>query len=1613
MISICTLWRHRIFLFRRLTLLVIAVFSCVVVFSQVTADFNASVTAGCSPLLVKFTDASSGAPSQWLWDLGNGVRSTIDNPSTIYSTPGTYTVKLRIRGAGGEDSIIKTNYITVYAKPTPKFSVSPATGCIPLDVNFVDSSDPGSGTIQSWVWDFGDGTSSIDQSPAHTYISAGTFNVSLFLVNSFGCQQSVIKPAIVNPSDSVHADFDYNYTNICRPPTLVNFTNKSVSASPLTYAWDFGNGATSAATNPSQTYTTPGTFNVRLIANNGTGCADTVTHPISIGNVSANFSIPQGICINEPAVMQDSSSPVAVSATWDFGDGTTGTGLSVTHTYTTLGTYTVTYTANFGGCTSIVTKTVNVTGKPVAAFNSASVLTSCTAPLTVAFNNTSAGAAGYLWDFGDGSTSTEFAPQHTYTISGNFTVKLTATSAGGCSHTITRTNYVRINQPKITGFSNLPFLGCAPATVPFKAIITSPEKIDTYLWSFGDGATSGQQAPTHTYQNTGTFNVTLTVTTVSGCTATYTLPSAVDLSPKPVAAFNATPVSGCASDSIHFRDESIGNVDTWTWLFGDGYASSSQNPIHHYRDTGNFSVVLIVASNGCSDTLERLNYINIDPPVAAFTTNESCALPYIKDFQDNSIAPQSWNWDFGDGSTSTIPSPSHTYTTPGTYTATLIVKNAGCSDTLSNTILVIDEQPKFKARPLAGKACKYNDIEFSAGNLNMANVTGIRWIFGDGITTVFSVNNDTIIHRFDSAATFNTRMIVSYINGCYDTIFSETPIVIKGPKADFSNAAGTCAGSLFTFTDLSIPNTAALTRWDWNFGDGNTATFNSRPFQHTYADSGTYAVQLKVYDADGCYDSVLKAASVIIGKPYAIFSIADTLKCTSNDVVFVDSSAGLSLQYTWDFGDGTTSAQQSPVHRYQNEGIYTVKLKVTDVYGCMDSMVKPASVTISNPIAAFTISDSASRCTLPVQTTSQSQNYSTLNWDFGDGGTSTLDDPFHLYTVPGPYKIMLVAQGYGTCYDTAYRNVELKGPYGTFQFTNNDGCFPHAVNFKATATSTVAYIWDFGDGAVKKTIPDSTSYTYTTPGIFVPRLLLEDSSGCTVAIESSDTAKILGVKPKFYFQGSIGCDSSLVSFTDSSYVSLDPLASVVWNFGDGNTSGVVSPGHYYKASGDYLVTQTVTSVAGCISTYTLPIQVDINKAPKLVLSVTDSACVNSEVLFGVTDTAAIPETLQWLWNIGNGNQYNTPSFSYTYTAPGVYTVSVTATADVTGCADTVSKSLTILGLPAVNAGVDTSICVNTFATLSPSGAASYVWVPNASLSCTNCTNPLAGPSATTTYYVTGADAFGCQASDSVVVNVVLPTRLVLSTNSDTLCTGSFIQLAASGADRYQWQPPTGLSNPGISNPVATPSVSTLYTVTGSDNVGCFADTQQVYIEVAPLPVFSIKDSFVTLNAGSQYTITTTSSPDVISWKWEPPTGLQTPVSAQPVASPKTKTTYIGTGINNWGCTATDQITIDVLCNNANVFIPNTFSPNRDGVNEIFLPRGKGLYSIKSMKVFNRWGVAVFEKWNFAANNQTQDGGWDGNYQGKPQPSDVYIYVIDIVCENGTPLSYKGNVTLIR
>lgn len=1589
------------------------VFSLTAAKAQLNASFSAVTVQGCSPLVVQFTDQSTGNPTQWKWDLGNGVISTLQNPGAIYINPGTYTIKLTIKNGSAADSLTRTDYITVHSKPQVDFTAFPTEGCAPLAVKFTDKSIAGSGTLNSWLWDFGDGINSNTQNPSHTYIISDSFNITLSVTNSFGCKQVVQKNSFIKVSKGVTAVFDYNYTNACGPPALVNFNNQSSGTPPITYQWFFGDGVGSNQINPSHTYLTSGNFEIELIARTEKGCNDTARKSLSIGNLSADFSFSGNACINDPIFFKDSSSPNPLQVSWDFGDGSIETGAKVNHRYITAGTYQVTMTADFGGCSSTTKKNVKITDKPKARFTALGNITTCQLPLTVQFNNTTTGATDYIWLFGDSTSSEAINPLHIYTMAGSFTVTLIAVNKNGCTDTLINTGFINTGPPQIIGFKNLPTSGCIPLLVNFEADIITSEPVTGFQWSFGDGVFSSSPTPSHTYNNTGAYTVSLIVSTAGGCSDTFSMPEAVLTGTPPKANFSAFPPDACASDSIAFTDLSGGIITDWLWDFGDGVTSTLPNPLHVYVDTGFFDITLRVGNNGCFDSITLDNYVYVRPPVAKFIFEKSCSDRFNIKFIDNSIGPETWSWSFGDGYFDTIQNPIHRYAAPGKYFPELIVTNGACSYSKSDTVNIVAEHPAFDFVPLRTNFCKYDSVQFFVTNYNPSNISSFNWDFGDSTSSGFSPLFDTIVHQYTATGSYTPILYTEDINGCIDTVIDKSlALNIYGPVAAFSNITGACLNSDIIFNDetYSDGNHPIIT-WIWNYGDGKNDTLSSGPFSHTYAAQGFYTVSLTVFDNNGCRDSVRRKNAITISSPKANFGVEEPLLCSNAPAQFIDSSFAKSPEYLWDFGDGITSTNPEPLHQYAFEGVFTVSLKIIDIYGCADSIIQPAFISISNPIASFLLNDTLFACPpSSVKPLNNSQNYFSVLWDFGDGNTSIENDPDHIYLQAGPYDIKLIAKGKSSCADTVSKKIFLTGPQASLSYGPLVGCLPLQFALKTQSKSAVKYIWDLGNGATFTNTDTILNYTYTGPGIFIPKLIVVDSSGCSVTIVNNDTVKVYGVIPAFGFtQGLNNCDSLTVNFFDSSAALFDTIVSRKWNFGDNSYSTEINPVHTYTQSGLYSIGLDITTNQGCRDTSNKIVDVVINPSPEITAIIPDLSCVFTSLNFSASNIENPRGIIEWTWLFGTGDSSANQSATYIYRMPGIYNVNVRGVNQF-GCADTSEKSIQINPVPVIDAGRDSTLCLGQSVLLLPSGGDNYTWNNDISLSCLNCANPVATPDSTRKYFVSGSNIFGCSSTDSLLLLVNRPFK-ISAKGDDSVCIGNTIQLSVSGAQQYVWSPAVLVSDPFIPNPKTTPVSNTEYTVVGTDNIGCFTDTADLKVEVFPLPTVNILDSVVTIQVGSAFAIKTINSADVIKWSWQPPQGLSCLGCNAPIASPRNNTAYTLKVHTAAGCEAEDIIYIKVVCNDNSLFIPNTFSPNGDGMNDYFYARGKGLFNVKSMHIFNRWGQMIFEKINLQPNDGAN--GWDGRYKGVLVESGVYVYIMEIVCDNGNVLPVKGNVTVIR
>ncbi len=1399
--------------------------------------FSANIQDGCSPLAVNFFDNSSGSPTSWLWDFGNGQTSTQQNPSASYINPGLYNVTLIASNATSSDTLTRVQFVEVFQAPTANFVVGPSMGCTPLNVAFTNISIPGSTPIATTIWDFGDNTGSLLYNPNKVYNQPGRYDVSLLLIDSNGCQATQFIQDAVHVGTRPTAGFTADSLEFCVPPTTVNFTNNSSGNQPLSYTWRFGDGTTSNQVSPSHTYNSNGRFTVTLLVTDSMGCQDSLVRRryISVVNLNADFTADTTvICAESPVQFTNLSNPPGTDWLWDFGDANNSTLQNPRHSYASAGLYTVSLTVQELplGCTDNISRTnfIRVLPKPNAAFT-LSNNEACKAPLTVNFQQTSTGALLYSWDFGDGSAGLGGNPSHTYTSAGAFRVRLFATNIQGCWDTAAIDSAVRI-LPPTPSFSASNRDGCVPLYTQFQDRTNSVNPIIRWFWDFGDGNTSTAQSPNHIYQNTGSYDVQLTVENNLGCIDSFTVPAFIVVGDTPQVNFGVISATPCVNQPDSFFDLSI-PADRWLWSFGDSTTDTIQNPVHIYTDTGYFDVSLRVWDRGCPNDTVSTQLIRVLPPKAGFSFAINCTSPYTIAFTDLSEGAINYFWDFGDLSTSTQSNPIHTYADTGLFTVTQIVENPtyGCTDTFRRNVYIADIQAQFNANPTAG--CKPLNVNFTN---NSQQGVSFLWIYGDG-------NTDTTINAsniYVDTGFYNVTLIATDANGCSDTFTQNNLINAYGPIAEFSSPdlAG-CIPYTSQFTDQSAAYLSPIVSWNWDFGNGTGSNLQNPSV--TYNVQSRKTVRLIVTDANGCFDTMEKVNYVFPTNPVADFR-ADTNDCPGQNVQFTSISFGASLTYLWNFGDGGTSVLRNPAHSYLSDSSYDVKLVVTDINGCKDSITKLDYITITSPSAGFTTSNTTSTCPpfLVIFTDTSTGFPVSWQWDFGDGGTSRARNPFHVYQTAGNYDVRLIVTSQFGCVDTIIKEnlIRIDGPSGSFTFDTTFGCQGQQVNFTAQLKNTRTIIWGFGDG---KTIVGQSqrSHIYEDPGTFWPTLTIQDSLGCVVFIQSDDSILIDVIPSTELPNDTVVCQGNDV-FLDSKVLQ---ASSFQWN----PTADLVCPTcpatlSTTRVSRTYSF--TASSLYGCTASDTINIDIDTIILPEVLSDFV--ICPGEEVILNENG-----EILSFdLWNPKNfwsPELYMDDSTLITPTVNPLDTITYRLTAFpkkncLTGSGNFASVSrnvVTFNPIDKVEATTipDTYVCPDDSVLLSSQViAASYLgytvrWYPIYAVDRPQKLSPYAIPPGTTDYRLIVSS--GTCEPDTARVNIEMKTRPFVDAGPDqTTIAGAPIDLNANGANdlSYQWTPSDSMFCDTCYSTTLTPFTSGMYYVRVVDEFGCRnVDSMYVYV----------------------------------------------------------------------------------------------------------------------------------------------------------------------------------------
>lgn len=1512
------------------------------------------------------------------------------------------------------------------AQVTASFTATPAAGCDPLLVNFTNLSTSSSGT-PGYSWNFGVSGSSVLTNPSTSFTTPGTHVVTL--TATVGSTVSTYTLAITvypRPTPS----FTASDTTVC-PCTPITFTNTSIPgvAGPLSSTWSFGDGSPTTIGSPAvHSFCTPGDYTITLFTTNAQGCQSSLakTAYIHVYNPPvAGFTSPGGGC-NPPVTIpftSTSTGTAPLTYSWDFGDGGTGTGAGPSHSYGATGTYPVRLiVTDANGCADTITQSIIISNIAAAFTGPDTVCINSVASFT---NTSTTPFTGASWNYGDGSpVTTGTHGSHSYPTPGTYNVTLTITQ-GPCSHSVTHPIVV-VDAPPMTLSIN-PTDPCpAPATITYSVTGASPGT--TYNWTFAPGGGTGVGSPISvTYPTNGVKTMTVIATDPHfGCprklTGTITIYDIIFTA-------TASPNRGCKPLNVNFTTSLLtsipgpgyapypyGPLSSFVWNFGDGApTSSSPTPSHTYTDVGVYTVtVTALTANGCPVTYSLLVEVGTPPQVIfSAAPRHVCYGDYVPVVFTPTVVVgpvDEYLWQYGDGTsyTDTTGNPvSHVYTVPGVYfTPSVTPSWHGCRGT---TYRIVDYIQVDSPKSIIGKTIlcsprhRVNFFNLSLGD------DSHMWIFSDGTNTTV----EDPVHDFPTFGTF-TIWLATYnaASGCRDT--AVTTIYIDSLIPNFTaDRTGICRGEAVTFTAGVLGGPVMQYRWFDN-GTEFTGTPPGAPvITRTFTVTGYHTIMLAVRNTNNCWDTMRMVNMILVTAPSVGFTAVPNSGCAPLTVTFTSTSTptpGSSISsYAWTWGDGSPlplGSGSPTTHTYTANGTYSVKLVATDNLGCRDSATVSAAVTVWRPVASFTASNVHPCIASPVTFTSTSSGapFTSLTWDYGDGSpTGSGTTSTHSYSATGSYNVKLTILDSHGCTDEVTYPSYITVTRPTAAFTMSDSvsvCPPLMVNFTNTSTGATGYNWAFGDGGTS--IIPSPSNMYISSGLYPVRLIATNMYGC------KDTAihyvNIFGYAGALSYSPLQGCAPLTVYFS----ATLTNIPFITWDFSDGFTSTVSytdTISHTYLTPGAYVPKLLLSDNTGCQSASVGLDTIKVDAVYPKFNTEPSPVCIGMEFTFIDSSTGYWNPVNNWTWTY-DGNTSTLPSPTYTINTPGTYPVTLVVS-NAWGCTGTITKTLVIEPPPVVTASGDTTVCVGDAATLRGYGAVTYTWVDPATLSCTACNPTYASPTVPTVYTVTGTDARGC--IDTATVTVNLRTHTIAEAWGDTaVCQGVPVPLFDTGGHTYLWLPAAGLNDNTIASPIATPNYTTIYMAIAQLG-SCIPDTNYVTVEIYPLPTVDAGPN-QRLVAGTPAQLNATGT-NIDSLMWWPSETLSCNTCLNPVATMTVNTTYNIDVKSKHGCRASDSVTILLYCENSQVFVPNSFTPNGDGQNDLFYPRGVGVKAVKTFRIYNRWGELLFERDNIMLNDA--DNAWDGSYKGGIPKPDVYVYIVEALCYTGEDIFIKGDVTIIR
>ncbi|MCB9080579.1 MAG: PKD domain-containing protein [Lewinellaceae bacterium] len=1537
------------------------------------------------------TDSVSGVAS-WEWTItyGNQTQvSLLQNP--VFEVPllVTGTINLRVTSVNGCVQTSQTTFKTGEGNPG-----SYLRDTIPACIGDVVTLNPDTPDSVSFIytWEVISGPPLSDPNainPQVTAMSNGAYRVRIVPNNGAVCEiiDTIILQLGLKPEASFNATpgcdgFTTTLTNTTPDGSVVKWIVGPEDA-PLAE----GSGETF-----SFTFAAAGTYPVTLIALGG--CTDTVTQEVTVigEKLVVAASANPLTCNNDGLVYQLTDASVAplndiASWNWTTSDGQSSAEQNPQFTFTpgtAVGVkLVVTTTASCQDSTSL---DITVVQPPVS--NLPDRLSICPGGSILLPNEGQAGFV-YAWSPTTG-VSDPTAANPVFSPATTTTYILSVTLPDPLALLCPVTDTVVVVVEPATG---LMVSGGGVTCEPTTTLVATTDVASNIIWYAANGDSLGTGTEL-TVNVSGRQEIRAVATSGAGCVDTVS----VAVSGGPVDYELPDVVKVCTGDPIPVVFTNLDTNDTlsYSWTPLDQILAGADSAMPTIRDTPGKRTLYVTATSqyGCT-AMDSVQLVVVDSSlVLAFTPEIQCDGVTVK-FTNTSTNAFDYLWDFGDGQTSTEESPMHTYAEQGNYTVTLTIQHdVPCRDSASVSLeidgvaLAADFTAALTDCGAAGATITFTDRSFNqlTGEIRYA------WTFSDGQTS--TEQNPTI------TVTENIDLIVSLVvtvGDCSDEMLDTLKIRI--PKIMLADTLRTCI-------DVGIPlnpngDTTLIYQWTpvESLSDATIANPTASPTVTT-----KYLVTVTAIGLDTCR----AVDSVVVFVPPAIgLTVPDDLS-TCGEAVTLTASASVPIAtWRWTNSAGQVISTEASV-TVDPDSTATYTVTATDTFGCSatDSVrVTNNQVNItSDPLdgsslmlcepdtIGFTITNLDGRDTLTYTWTPAANLLSG-----GDGPTPRFLVGAGTFTLQG-----IVTNQFG-CADTIAVMVKVT-PVEPNLPDLVSACpgVPTPLNPEGNASYT--YQWSPATGLSDSTSANPTVLVMESTTYYVT--VTDSESGCSVmdSVLVIDNQVDITSDP---LDGSslMFCEPDTISITINNLDERDTL-TYIWTPAASLLSGGDGPmPRFQVGKGTVTLQGVITNQFGCADTVSVTVEVTPVEPnlPELV-----TACPD-------TPTPLNPEgntSYTYQWSPATG--LNDPtSANPTVTVAESATYYVTVTDPQTECS--VTDSVRVIMSPRINpnAGPDLTVCdLNpVMLSVTADGEATFDWSLDPAFGTTIGSGPtvtLPGERGSRTVYVRSTSGDNCTEIDTVVVNT-FPVAASLPAEVIACEPGQTVNVTVTDGDpsqmlTYMWSPANVIVSDPMTGPTAQVRVQTTTTVSVLllNKYGC-EETLSTVVRLEDIQV-EISASPTTIERGESSTITVTGCADC-QYSWSPATGLNTTTGAQVIASPTDTTTYTVTVSRN-GCEKTLEVTINVVppCVTS-VFVPNAFSPNGDGRNDVLFVRGFGIETMRFI-IYNRWGQEIFV-------SQSLTNGWDGTYKGKAVPPDVYGWYLEVQCGSEDIVRKKGNVTLLR